>query len=168
MSCKHARPILWGFVVILLSITTGPLIAISEPTPVVAQSAEASIRQVLQDQTAAWNRGDIDGFMSGYWESSQTEFVSADGVSHGWQTLLDRYRKHYPDRKAMGRLTFSNLEIHVVCEDAAFATGQYQLERENDRPSGDFTLNFQRFPEGWKIVADHTTAFPSDRLVTIH
>jgi ketosteroid isomerase-like protein len=68
----------------------------------------------------------------------------------------------------MGQLTFSALEIHLVCPDAAFAIGQFQLERENDKPAGIFTLNFRKFPEGWRIVADHTTAFASPGPSTSH
>jgi ketosteroid isomerase-like protein len=124
-------------------------------------SDEAQIRSLLQAQTDAWNRGDIDAFVGGYWKSDKTAFVGANGITRGWQSVLDRYRKDYPDRKAMGQLTFSALEIHVVCPDAAFAIGQYQLERESDKPSGIFTLNFQKFPEGWRIIVDHTTAFAS-------
>ena len=119
----------------------------------------AAILTLLNDQTAAWNRGDIEGFMNGYWNSNQTEFVSSDGVSRGWQALLERYRRSYPDRKAMGHLTFSDLEIRVECPTAAYALGKYHLQRENDNPSGVFTLNFRKFPEGWRIVVDHTTAF---------
>lgn len=122
-------------------------------------SNESQIRALLDVQTAAWNRGDLEAFMAGYWKSDETEFVGVSGISRGWQALLDRYRKSYPDQKAMGRLTFSGLEIHVICPEAAFAIGQYQLEREHDRPSGIFTLNFRKFHEGWRIVADHTTAF---------
>jgi Domain of unknown function (DUF4440) len=122
-------------------------------------SGEAEIRVLLDTQTAAWNRGDIESFMTGYWKSDQTEFVSANGIARGWQALLDRYHRSYPDRKAMGRLTFSNLEIHIECPEAAFAIGQFQLERENDRPAGVFTLTLRKFPEGWRIVADHTTPF---------
>jgi ketosteroid isomerase-like protein len=124
-------------------------------------SDETQIRALLRTQTDAWNRGDIDTFMAGYWKSDETVFVGASGITRGWQSVLDRYRKNYPDRKAMGQLTFSALEVHLVCPDAAFAIGQYQLERENDKPSGIFTLNFQKFAEGWRIVADHTTAFAS-------
>lgn len=122
-------------------------------------SGEAGIRELLDTQTAAWNRGDIESFMTGYWKSDQTEFVSANGISRGWQALLDRYHRSYPDRKAMGRLTFSNLEIHMACPETAFAIGQFQLEREDDRPAGVFTLNLRKFSEGWRIVADHTTPF---------
>jgi len=121
------------------------------------KSSDVQIRALLDQQTEAWNRGDIEAFMAGYWKSGETEFVGSNGVSRGWQALLERYRKNYPDRKAMGRLSFSNLEIHIVCADAAYAIGQFKLERENDRPTGFFTLNFRRFAEGWRIVEDHTT-----------
>jgi len=119
----------------------------------------AAILTLLNDQTAAWNRGDIEGFMNGYWNSNQTEFVSSEGLSRGWQALLERYRRSYPDRKAMGHLTFSDLEIRLECSTSAYALGEYHLQRENDNPSGVFTLNFRKFPEGWRIVVDHTTAF---------
>jgi ketosteroid isomerase-like protein len=123
-------------------------------------AGEAQIRELLDTQTAAWNRGDVDAFMAGYWKSEQTEFVGANGITRGWQAVHDRYVRIYPDTKAMGRLSFSNLEVHPVCANAAYAIGQFQLEREHDRPAGIFTLNFRKFPEGWRIVADHTTAFP--------
>jgi ketosteroid isomerase-like protein len=124
-------------------------------------SGETQIRAILDLQTAAWNRGDIDAFMTGYWKSPETEFVGASGITRGWQAVLDRYRRNYPDGKAMGRLTFSNLDVHIVCPDAAFVVGEFQLEREKDRPAGIFTLNFRKFTDGWRIVADHTTGFPA-------
>jgi len=125
------------------------------------EPAEAQIRSVLDIQSAAWNRGDLDAFMEGYWKSPETEFVGTSGITKGWQALLDRYRRNYPDGKAMGKLTFSSLEVHIVCPEAAFAIGNFQLEREKDRPTGVFTLIFRRFKEGWRIVADHTTGFVS-------
>jgi ketosteroid isomerase-like protein len=140
----------------LLPLATFP----SRPSAAPPQSDDAAaILTLLKDQTAAWNRGDIEGFMNGYWNSNQTEFVSSEGVSRGWQALLMRYRHSYPDRKAMGQLTFSDLEIRVECSTAAYAIGEYHLQRENDNPSGVFTLNFRKLPEGWRIVVDHTTAF---------
>jgi ketosteroid isomerase-like protein len=120
---------------------------------------ESQIRAVLDAQVAAWNRGDIDSFMQGYWKSARTLFVGANGVTRGWQAVLDRYRRAYPDRRAMGRLNFSGLEIEQDCPRAALVIGEYHLEREHDHPSGVFTLNFRRFPDGWRIVVDHTTAF---------
>ena len=125
---------------------------------------EVQIRALLVDQTAAWNRGDIDGFMAGYWKSDETEFVSAEGISRGWQALLDRYKRSYPDRKAMGLLSFANLEIRVECPNSAYAVGEYHLQREKDHPAGIFTLNLRKFPEGWRVVVDHTTAFATPKL----
>jgi ketosteroid isomerase-like protein len=123
------------------------------------ESSESQIRAQIEMQADAWNRGDIDAFMTTYWKSDETAFVGANGMTRGWQGVLDRYHRNYPDRKSMGHLTFSNLEIHVLCPDAAYAIGQFQLQRENDAPAGMFTLDFKKFPEGWRIVLDHTTAF---------
>ena len=121
-------------------------------------SAQAGIRTVLETQRAAWNRGHLETFMEGYWKSDRTEFVGASGVQHGWQAVLDRYRRSYPDRKAMGQLTFSELEIALLAPDAAYVVGHWQLEREADHPGGVFTLILRKFPEGWRIVHDHTSA----------
>jgi uncharacterized protein (TIGR02246 family) len=118
----------------------------------------AAIRAVLDAQVEAWNRADIDAFMQGYWKSEKTEFVGASGVLRGWQNVLSRYRRQYPDRAAMGHLTFSDLEVTLLAPDAALVVGHYQLEREHDRPSGVFTLVFRKFPEGWRIINDHTSA----------
>jgi ketosteroid isomerase-like protein len=144
------------------------LLTAFSPRPVSREpeSDDAAIVTLLTDQTAAWNRGDIEGFVSGYWNSNLTEFVSSEGVSRGRQALLERYRRSYPDRKAMGHLTFSNLEIRVECPTAAYAVGEYHLQRENDNPSGIFTLNLRKLPEGWRIVVDHTTAFAKPALST--
>lgn len=131
-------------------------------------SAEAQIRAVLDMQSAAWNRGDIDTFMTGYWKSEETEFVGASGITRGWRAVLERYRRNYPDPKAMGRLTFSNLELHVVCRDSAFVIGEFKLEREKDQPTGVFTLDFRKFTEGWRIVADHTTGYPAPTSIASH
>jgi len=119
---------------------------------------EAQIRAVLDAQVAAWNRGDVDAFMLGYWKSAKTEFVGSTGVFRGWQAVLERYRKAYPDRQAMGHLTFSGLEVTMLGPDAALVLGHWSLEREHDRPGGVFTLIFRRFPEGWRIIHDHTSA----------
>ena len=132
---------------------------------IASPSDESQIRAVLDMQTAAWNRGDIDAFMTSYWNSEQTEFVGASGIARGWQAVLDRYHQRYPDRKSMGTLSFSDLEIHLICPDAAYAVGEFHLVREADQPSGVFSLNFRKFPEGWRIVLDHSTAFPAAAVI---
>jgi ketosteroid isomerase-like protein len=150
-----------------LGVSGGRRMALASPATK-TWAGEAQIRALLETQTAAWNRGDVDAFMTGYWKSEQTEFVGANGITRGWQAVHDRYIRNYPDAKAMGRLSFSKLEVHLVCGDAAYAIGQFQLEREHDRPAGIFTLNFRKFQEGWRIVADHTSAFPEAAAAGFH
>lgn len=118
---------------------------------------EAAIRKVMDEQAAAWNRGDIDGFMAGYWKSEKLTFVSGTNVTRGWQQTLDRYKKGYDTRAKMGTLTFSELEITVLSKDAAVVLGSWSLAREKDNPHGKFTLIFRKFKEGWRVVMDHTS-----------
>lgn len=121
-----------------------------------SEKQAAAIRKVMDDQSAAWNRGDIDGFMQGYWKSEKLTFVSSQ-VTRGWQQTLDRYKKSYDSREKMGTLTFSDLEITVLSKDAAVVLGSWSLKRANDTPGGKFTLIFRKFKEGWRIVHDHTS-----------
>ena len=117
-----------------------------------------AVRAVLDTQVAAWNLGDIEGFMDGYARSADTVFVSGDSVTHGWQTVLDRYKKGYDSREKMGTLTFSDLEINPIGNDVAVVLGSWRLKRANDEPHGRFTLIFRKTKAGWKIVHDHTSS----------
>ena len=119
--------------------------------------AEAAIRKVMDDQAAAWNKGDIDGFMAGYWRSEKLTFVSGTEVTKGWQATTDRYKKSYNNREKMGVLTFSGLEITMLGKDAAVVLGNWSLAREKDNPHGKFTLTFRKLKEGWRIIIDHTS-----------
>ena len=117
-----------------------------------------AIRAVLDAQAAAWNRGDIEGYMDGYDRSPDTVFVSGDRVNRGWQTVLDRYKKTYDSREKMGTLTFSDLEITILSKDAALVLGRWHLQGSKDEPHGRFTLLFRKTKAGWKIVHDHTSS----------
>jgi len=117
-----------------------------------------AVRSVLETQQAAWNRGDIDGFMDGYDRAGTTAFVSGDELTRGWQTVLDRYKQHYKTREDMGTLAFSELAIQAVNSDLAIADGRWQLIRAGDRPHGRFTLLFQRTNGSWRIIHDTTTS----------
>ena len=124
-----------------------------------APDAEGAVRQVLDDQVAAWNCGDLEAFMAGYWASPELSFFSAAERTQGWEATLQRYRKRYrSEGREMGRLTFSELQIDVLGPDSALVRGRWQLVRSKDRPGGLFTLIFRRFPEGWRIVHDHTSS----------
>ena len=118
---------------------------------------DAEIRAVMSAQVTAWNRGDVDGFMNGYARSGSTEFISGDKLTRGWQAARDRYKKKYDSREKMGTLTFSELKITRLSDDAALVIGRWRLVRQSDKPHGRFTLLFRRTPEGWRIVHDHTS-----------
>ena len=118
---------------------------------------EIDIRKVMDDQAAAWNRGDIAAFMEGYWRSDKLTFVSGTDVTRGWQPTLDRYKKSYDSRAKMGTLTFSDLEITMLGKDSAVVLGKWSLARDKDNPHGRFTLTFRKFKEGWRIIMDHTS-----------
>jgi len=118
----------------------------------------AAIGAVLKAQQAAWNRGDVDSFLVGYWQSPELTFSGSSGVSRGWDGVLARYKKNYPDRAAMGELDFSDLEFRFLESDAALVLGKWHLRRETAGDLGGvFTLVWQKFPRGWKIIHDHTS-----------
>ena len=115
------------------------------------------IRKLLDDQIAAWNRGDIDGFMAAYWQSEDLTFSSGGQVTRGFKATSQRYHTRYPTPEQMGKTTFSNLEITLLTPDTAQVLGNWQLDRAVDPIGGNFTLLLKRFPEGWRIVHDHTS-----------
>lgn len=118
----------------------------------------AAINAVLKAQQAAWNRGDVDAFLKGYWESPELTFSGSSGVFRGYEGVLARYKKNYPDRAAMGELNFSDLEFRFLGSDAALVLGKWHLKRDVGDIGGVFTLVWQKFPEGWRIIHDHTSA----------
>lgn len=123
-----------------------------------SETDEDRILNVLTTQQAAWNAGDIDAFMAGYWQSPELRFASGGSVTKGWQNTSDRYHANYSDRALMGELTFSNLEVNMLSSDAAIVHGAWALARAEDNPSGLFTLVFRDLDGGWKIVSDTTTS----------
>lgn len=138
------------FVIVCLAL---PLSAQSMKESAAIQRA---IVDVMDTQAADWNRGDLDAFMNGYWNSEKLVFVGSN-VTRGWQPTLDNYKRSYPNKEKMGKLTFSDLEITVLSKDAAVVLGSWALERTGDAPKGKFTLIFRKFKQGWRIVHDHTT-----------
>jgi beta-aspartyl-peptidase (threonine type) len=127
-----------------------------------AQSAgnadSSAIRQVIDQQQQAWNRGDLEAFMAGYWNSPELTFFSGARESQGWQAALDRYKKTYQAAgREMGKLEFANLRIEMLGPEAAFVRGEFHLTMSDGKtPHGLFTLIFRKFPDGWKIVHDHS------------
>ena len=114
------------------------------------------ITALLHQQAAAWNEGDIERFMASYWPSPQLTFSSGGRVTRGWQSTLDGYRKRYPTREAMGRLTFSELEVTPLGDTTALVLGRWELDRA-EPVGGIFTLVLRKDARGWQIIHDHTS-----------
>ncbi len=124
------------------------------------QSAESDIRAVLEAQVAAWNKGRLEEFMDGYWNSPELSFFSGGRQLAGWEATLERYRKSYQSEgKEMGNLDFSGLDVQMLAENAAMVRGRWRLKMNDGKELGGlYTLIFRRFSNGWRIVHDHTSS----------
>ena len=125
-----------------------------------ADAGRSAVERVLRTQEDAWNRHDLEAFMAGYWNSPELTFFSGASEHQGWQATLDRYRAAYASPgHEMGKLEFSGPRIEMLGSDAAFVRGAWHLTMSDGKtPHGLFTLVFRKFPDGWKIVHDHTSA----------
>lgn len=124
-----------------------------------AQSAKdkTAILTVLENQRQAWNKADMEAYMQGYWQSDSLLFVGKSGPTYGWQKTLDNYKRGYPDKSAMGFLTFGIKKVEFLAKDVAFVLGSWNLKREKDEPKGYFTLLLKKIDGQWKVVADHSS-----------
>ncbi|MDZ4809208.1 MAG: DUF4440 domain-containing protein [Bacteroidota bacterium] len=123
-----------------------------------AQSkSETAIRNILQEQTAAWNRGDIDNFMNGYWENDSLMFIGKSGVTYGWSNTLNNYKKGYPDTAAMGKLIFTLIQVKKLSKQYYHITGKWFLKRSIGDVGGHYTLLFRKIYGRWVIVSDHSS-----------
>jgi ketosteroid isomerase-like protein len=120
---------------------------------------ELDVVKVLTAQERAWNRGDIDAFLSAYKNSPDLVFIGRQ-VSKGFAQLQTDYKHNYPNKDAMGTLSFSELEPHLLDERFAFVIGHYRVDRSKKAggpAEGIFSLVFEKTDKGWKIIVDHTT-----------
>ncbi len=145
-------------VFLLVAVVSLPVVAQSSTPNKQTERTIAAIRGVLDAQRDAWNRGDLEAYMDGYDRSPDTEFVGGDTITRGWQTVLERYQKKYSSREKMGVLTFSEIEVNVLSNDAALVLGRWRLKRASDEPHGTFSLLLRRKKAGWRIVHDHSSS----------
>lgn len=120
------------------------------------ENDEQAIKAVMQMQEEAWNNGNIDEFMQGYWQSDSLMFIGKNGIKYGWQTTLGNYKKSYPDKVTMGELKFEIIKLEIN-NGAAYMLGKWSLVRENDNPNGYFTLYWKKIEGKWVITIDHTS-----------
>lgn len=126
------------------------------------QSADTSqeadkILKLMKEQEKCWNNGDLECFMASYWKSDKLVFIGKSGPKYGWQTTLDNYKKSYPDKRAMGQLTFEILSTEIISANAAFVIGKWNLDRADGNLNGHYTLLWKKIAGKWVIVADHSS-----------
>ncbi|HSI91443.1 MAG TPA: nuclear transport factor 2 family protein [Adhaeribacter sp.] len=128
----------------------------SSPT-LLQQNVNEVTTDILVKQANSWNRGDMAGYMAAYWKSDSLQFITPEGVTYGWDKTLQKYQTTYPDAAAMGKLGFDVISVRPIGANTAYVVGKWNLQRGIGDRSGYFTLLMRRFPEGWRIVADHSS-----------
>ncbi|TAL50406.1 MAG: DUF4440 domain-containing protein [Chitinophagaceae bacterium] len=118
---------------------------------------EQEIRKILNTQTEAWSRGDVDAFMKGYWNNDSLMFIGKSGVTYGYKKTLENYKKNYPDTAAMGKLTFTLIQVKKLSGEYYHITGKWHLARTIGDIGGHYTLLFRKIKGKWLIVSDHSS-----------
>jgi len=115
------------------------------------------IKAIMDKQAVCWSNGDIEGYMDGYWKSDSLRFLGRRGITKGWKTTLDNYKKSYPNQKEMGRLRFNYISFEPLTNDQMFVVGKWTIEREKDTICGYYSLLWKKFDsKKWKVIFDHT------------
>jgi len=154
---------LCSVILIFVSLGVGGCRGVSrEPASARAEPAGRGPLELLRWQQDAWNRGDIDAFMDGYLESDDITFSGSSGTKRGWTTIKERFKRRYPDRAAMGRTDFSDLELIELGPDAALVTGKWRVTRDEDPIGGVFSVVLRRYADGWRVIHDHTSVVPDE------
>ena len=117
----------------------------------------STIEKIMHEQEAAWNKGDIDGFMTSYWENDSLKFIGKNGITYGWKSTLDNYKKSYPDKATMGELNFSIISVEQLSQNTCYVIGKWNLKREKGDVGGYYTLLWKMIKGQWLIVSDHTS-----------
>ena len=116
-----------------------------------------AILDLLETQTAAWNKGDLQGFMKGYWENDSLRFIGKSGITYGWNNTLANYKRGYPDTAAMGKLNFTILVVKKLSPRYYEVVGKWYLKRSIGDASGHYTLLLRKIKGSWVIVSDHSS-----------
>jgi len=137
--------------ILLLLMLSFSLVALAQPGDAV------SIRKVLDEQIKEWNKGNIEGFMQGYWRNDSLMFIGKSGINWGWQKTLDNYRKNYPDTIAMGKLSYDIILIKELSPEYYYVVGKWMLTRSIGNLGGHYNLLFRKINGQWLIIADHSS-----------
>lgn len=122
------------------------------------ETEKTAILEVMKTQQTGWNQGNWEMYMSGYKNSEKIRFAGKGKITYGWKTVLENYKKSYPDKSSMGILTFSEQDVKILSPNSAFVFGKWHLKRETDEPHGLYTLLWEKTEQGWKIIHDHSSS----------
>lgn len=120
------------------------------------ENDKIAIKSIMDKQTQCWNKGDIEGFMNGYWKSDSLRFLGRRGLTKGWQTTLDNYKKSYQNKDAMGKLFFTHISFEQLNDKQIFVVGKWKLVRQKDTLSGYYSLLWKKIDNQWRVIFDHT------------
>jgi hypothetical protein len=156
------KNIKWRLLLILLTLIQITGICLPSSSQTISDSDRLAILKVLKNQEIKWNEGNLEGYMDGYLRSDSLKFITRKGVTYGWQNTLQKYRKSYPDKAAMGNLQFEMINIEALCDHKALMTGKWTLKiieknNQTNEITGYFTLVWQNFDGKWYIIVDHTS-----------
>lgn len=124
---------------------------------VLSEADSKEIRSTLQSTQDAWNTGDLEGFMEGYWKSEKLAFVGVQGPTYGFKKTLERYKSGYPDAETMGMLKFTIKDLYQIDSRTALMIGRFYLSRSMQDVEGYFTLVWQKIDGSWIIISDHSS-----------
>lgn len=133
------------------------VLTFSAITGIAQSNDEKAIRQILKEQTLAWNNGDIEQFMKGYWQNDSLAFIGKSGLKYGWKSTLENYKKGYPDTATMGNLNFELLQVKHLSPVYYFVIGKWHLSRTIGDAEGHFSLLFKKIEGKWFIIVDHSS-----------
>lgn len=146
------------FLVVLLFLFTSTYFSTHLYSQNIKQKDILEIIHTFQNQQKAWNNGDLDGFMNGYWQSDSLKFIGKNGITYGYEATLERYKKSYPDVETMGKLKFDILSMKKLDKKHIFVIGKWHLKREEKEDlEGHFTLLWEKINKKWVIIADHSS-----------
>lgn len=132
-------------------------ISVFKPEVSAQQSAEKEILKLLDQQCIDWNNGNIEAFMTSYWSNDSLMFVGKNGVTYGYNNVLNNYKKSYPDTISMGKLYFEIKEVKQLSPEYYFVIGRWTLVRSEGDRGGHYSLLVRKIKGKWKIISDHTS-----------
>lgn len=132
-------------------------IAYLNQAQIISKTDKEEILNVLEAQRAAWNEGNLEKYMQGYWKSDSLRFIGKNGVRFGWDETLESYKKGYPTKDEMGNLTFNVISLEGIGEDVAFMIGKWSLTRKENNVFGHFSLIWKKIKGRWLITSDHSS-----------